>query len=178
MMETKKFECSGCGSCCNKILINYVNKPLNIIAGLCLRPDEVELFASHKTKIFPYIALQRDNWSEPKIIMYQMIVEPCPHLNIEKNICTIYKTRPNICRMYPFSIEEKGLSIEKTCTYSKENINKSSFGNIKITYPKDVHHALLNHHNKFIGIENKLRSDKKLNLLIFDFENNVWVKRV
>ncbi len=177
-METKKFECLGCGFCCKKILINYVNGELNITAGLCLHPDEVKLFASHKTKIAPYIALQRENWPEPKIIMYQMVTEPCPHLNTEQNICTIYKKRPVICRMYPFSIEEKGLSIENTCTYSKENINKSSFGNIKITYPKDVHHALLNHHNKFIGFENKLKSDKKLNLLIFDFENNVWIKRV
>ena len=177
-METKKFECSGCGYCCNKILIDYVNGELNITAGLCLRLDEVKLFASHKTKILPYIALHMENWPKPKIIMYQMVVEPCPHLNTEKNRCIIYKNRPVVCRMYPFSIEENGLSIENNCTFSKENIDKSNFGNVKITYPKDVYHALLNHHNKFIEIENKLKSDNKLNLLIFDFKNNVWIKRV
>ena len=175
-MKHLKFECLRCGSYCKKIIINNVTKKRNIKVGLCLQPKERKLFRSHnETKIFPYIGLQRENWPEPKIIMYQMVSEPCPLLNTKTNLCTIYDKRPLICRSFPFSFDVSGLSIENNCTFSKKNIKKSDFGEIDIIMPGNQKNALINLYNLFAKFERELKLDKKLTPLLFDFEKKIWL---
>ena len=171
-METINFKCLQCGSCCKQIVIETDDETNNISVGMCLRPKEVKLFKAYKeTEIVPYIGLQRENWTKTKIIMWQMITEPCPLLDKKTNLCLNYENRPVICKCYPFSIEQNGLSIENHCTYCELNVH----GVVNIIKEPSQNSALVIQHNMFKRLENMLNSDKKTTGVIFDFKKKIWL---
>lgn len=177
-MTHVKFECMKCGSCCKRILTDHICGTKNTKFGLCLSPKEVKIFDFHKeTEIVPYIGLQRENWPKTKVIFYQMISEPCPLLNPETNLCTAYNKRPNICRAYPFLIDDGEILIENNCKFRQVHLNYIDVGRVDIIKGANQNRANLNLYNMFKSIENKLNSDRKITCVIFDFENDVWLTK-
>lgn len=171
----KKFNCTLCGYCCRNILINVDD---NLSVGLCLRPEERKIFNEYPdTDIKPYIGLERKGSQEIKVICYQMITEPCPLLNVKTNRCTDYENRPMICREYPFTPMENGVTVESNCSSIKSQFKDIEFGKTEIIMNQDIKNALANQYTFFINISNELLKDNKLRAYIYDFNNDVWLSK-
>jgi len=167
---TPKFSCLSCGSCCRRIVIK---DPVEIIkaVGLCLRPEERDCFEQHpETKIVPYIGIKRKNVPKIKVLLYQMVSEPCPMLDIETNQCTIYDKRPMMCRAYPFILIDEKTGIENNCTSIKPFMKTVKFGETEIEMGLEQRLALIEQVNLF---ENIGKSGGVP--LIFDYVNKTWI---
>ncbi len=98
-------KCARCGDCCSKI---YVNHKKGIIK------DE-EIFLRLK-KLHPFYTfleiIDKDN---------NGLVFKCNKFDKKKNICTIHKFRPTICRRYPSEeiLKMHGVMSEKCGFYFK-----------------------------------------------------------
>lgn len=144
-------------------------------AGLCLLPGESRIFKSFPGSVIPYIGLQRDGRSKIKIISRQMIVEPCPLLNLETNQCTNYEKRPTACKGYPFTYLRDNLSLESKCSYVQSIDTEIEYGKTEIVPGFGQEAAALDLSRYYFNIGQKLLADKKLKLLIFDCVKKEWV---
>jgi Fe-S-cluster containining protein len=96
-MKTINFVCINCGDCCRNLL---ERTPMFGTRGLYLQKNETHLFPAEHLK--PMYALSKGK-SRPRpgeIFAYQLYLNNCPHL--QDNKCSIYSTRPMICRSFPF----------------------------------------------------------------------------
>lgn len=86
-MSEQEFSCQCCGNCCVSILRMTPFGQL----GMFLKPQEIDLFPSDTIEpMYRY---------GDKVIVYQMIREPCP--NYVDKLCAVYPRRPQACRAYP-----------------------------------------------------------------------------
>jgi Fe-S-cluster containining protein len=99
-LKVIKFACTKCGVCCNKIIMKTELGQ----TGMYLQVDERHLFPPASIKPMYAVGLKGRARPRPKkIVAYQFAAEPCPHYD-EKVGCTIYDTRPNICRSFPLEV--------------------------------------------------------------------------
>ena len=93
----KKTDCLSCGNCCRFLGPLITNKDIDKIAkALRIKPSEV---------IDKYLRID-----EEKDFVFKNM--PCPFLK-DKNICSIYDSRPNACREYPHTDQKKFYQIFK-----------------------------------------------------------------
>jgi Fe-S-cluster containining protein len=95
MDQAGNFECRRCAVCCRSLL----ESKEGILRGLPLTDKETKLFTSKV--IAPKLALGGEK--PENIILYQLIVNCCPHLN-EKNECQVYVKRPLMCQSFPIVV--------------------------------------------------------------------------
>ena len=167
-----EFTCKSCGACCRRIVIK---EPVDIIkaVGLCLRPKERDLFKQHpETIIVPYIGLKHNN--KIKVLLYQMVSEPCPLLDPETNLCTIYDIRPMICRAYPFILISGNVGIESKCTDAKSILKNVIFGETEVEMGITQRLALIEQVQLFEKIR-ELNNNNNTMLLMFDYINENWI---
>ncbi|MBC2746220.1 MAG: YkgJ family cysteine cluster protein [ANME-2 cluster archaeon] len=171
---TNQFKCQSCGACCRRIIVEGPG-PIKISAGLCIRPKERAVFKSYPdTVILPYIGLKRQGRPETKIIVYQMVSEPCPLLDQKTNKCKDYKNRPMVCREYPFSITKDSVSIENNCSYVHSDLGFVKYGTTEINMGSVQKTALFEQFKLFSDLINKQLTDPKLDILIFDCKKREW----
>jgi Fe-S-cluster containining protein len=92
-----------CGQCCSHLRIGDEK------AGLTLFPEEVYLFPEKTVR--PHYG---KGVSQPSIIFtYQHTENVCVHL--KNNMCSIYDTRPLMCRSFPVKIGANGFRFSKGC---------------------------------------------------------------
>lgn len=169
-----EFNCLSCGSCCRRIQIKDEVDFLTAV-GLCLRLEERELFKHHpETIIHPYIGIKRKGQSKVKVLLYQMVSEPCPLLDLETNRCTVYDSRPMICRAYPFILIKNQIGIEDNCTSTKPFMENVVFGETEIEIGDTQRFAMIEQVKLFKHIQNML--NKNMEILIFDFTTETWIK--
>lgn len=169
------FNCLMCGSCCHRTLI--YEDGLNL--GVNLLPNEKKLFKSYPDAIIPYFGYHKKGHQKIKILSYQMIIKPCPMLDIKTNHCKIYDNRPLVCRAYPFSTVSNGVSFEINCSFYKKyikNLTDTKFesNNIKIG---GVQYAAVNEITGwFTEMEKQLPSRKNIIFLFFDAKLKKWMR--
>ena len=98
-------KCNRCGDCCSKIYVNHKKDTIKTI-------EEFEKLKNlHPFYTFLEV-VDKDN---------NGLVFKCNKFDKEKNICTIHKFRPGICRRYPSEIILKmnGVMSEKCGFYFK-----------------------------------------------------------
>lgn len=166
-----KFKCMNCGDCCRRILINHKN----LTIGLCLLPNEVKLFKSFPGSVLPYIGLKKIDSSEIEILNYQMVIEPCPLLDLNTNQCDKYKKRPTVCKEYPFSVLLDGISLENKCSSVKSNFNNVEYGKTAIDAGIVQKKAMIKMSRQYFDTGERLQSDKDLRLMILDCEKQEWI---
>jgi Fe-S-cluster containining protein len=88
----KGFNCIRCGECCKNLSIPQSN-------GLSLFPWEKRLFPQEKVKLHLGYGTSPDS-SDFRVFLYKYIGHSCEKLEGER--CTIYQSRPLVCRSYPF----------------------------------------------------------------------------
>lgn len=169
----KGFVCLACGSCCRRITVD--KSEFGISAGLCLMPEERKLFKSYPGSFVPYIGLQKVGRQKISIVLYQMIIEPCPLLDPDTNLCINYENRPTICRAYPFSIISDGLSVEQRCQYIQTHFSNAEYGKSKILAGADQITGMRKMSVRIQSIANKPLTNKKINCLIFDYKKRQWM---
>ena len=166
-----KFTCQSCGSCCRRIIIKDQVDIIKAI-GLCLKPEERDLFKQHKeTNIVPYIGFKRKNKAKINILLYQMVSEPCPLLDLETNLCTIYDKRPMMCKAYPFILISGKVGIEDKCTDVKSFLKNVVFGKTEVEMGTTQRLALIEQINLFENI-GKLNNNQPL---IYDYIRKSWI---
>lgn len=102
MDKKNEYECNQCADCCRLAVSEYSYEQLKQRAGRGdkFASDFVSVFVPYKTEeeakaVNPeYFELLNKLVEDNKIYYYY-----CPKL--EGNLCSIYDTRPNICREYP-----------------------------------------------------------------------------
>lgn len=166
-----KFNCLKCGDCCRRIVINQQN----MTVGLCLLPNEVKLFKSFPGSVLPYIGLKKIDSTEIEIVNYQMVIDPCPLLDLITNQCKKYKKRPTICKEYPFSALFDGLSLENSCSSVKLNYNDVECGKTKINAGIVQKKAMIKLSRHYFNTGQKLQADKDLRLFILDCKKQEWI---
>lgn len=173
-----EFNCLSCGSCCRRILIKDAVDFLQVV-GLCLRPEERELFKHHpETIIHPYIGIKRRGQSKVNVLLYQMVSEPCPLLDQETNLCTIYDERPMICRAYPFILIKNQIGIENNCTSTKPFMENVVFGETEIEMGDTQRFAMIEQLRLFKNIQDKLKTNQNMEIFIFDFTTGTWINEL
>lgn len=57
------------------------------------------------------------SWNEQKILTYQMVNKDCEFLDGKTNRCTIYNSRPLVCRSYPIQckLPQTNMEIDLDC---------------------------------------------------------------
>ncbi|MGP8322437.1 MAG: YkgJ family cysteine cluster protein [Methanosarcinaceae archaeon] len=169
-----EFICQSCGSCCRRIVIKDPVYIINAV-GLCLKPEERDIFKQHpETIIVPYIGLKRKNKAKIKVLLYQMVSEPCPLLDKETNLCTVYDKRPMICRAYPFLLINNQIAIEDNCTSAKILMKKITFGETEIIEGNTQRLTLIEQVELFKNIENITKNNDAI-LLMYDYINKNWI---
>lgn len=106
-------ECVRCGRCCSHLRSGEGD------SGLTLFPDEIHLFP--EDKIRPHLA--RGVSSPVEIFTYQHTENVCIHL--VDNMCSIYESRPLMCRSFPVKIGEYGLRFSPGCKAVLNALRKS-----------------------------------------------------
>ena len=92
-----------CGQCCSHLRIGDEK------AGLTLFPDEIQLYPENTIR--PHYG---KGVIEPSsIFTYQHTENVCVHL--KDNKCSIYETRPLMCRSFPVKIGASGIRFSKGC---------------------------------------------------------------
>ena len=171
-----EFNCLSCGSCCRRILIKDEVELLPVV-GLCLKPDERKLFKKHtETTIHPYIGIKRKGQSKVNVLLYQMVSEPCPLLDLETNRCTVYDSRPMICRAYPFILIKDQIGIENNCTSTKPFMENVVFGETEIEMGDTQRFAMIEQVQLFKNIQNML--NKNMVIFLFDFTTGTWINEL
>lgn len=94
--EFEKTDCLTCANCCKTTSPIFTNK-------------DIERIAKHfKMKVLDfttqYLELDADNF-------YVLKTAPCAFLDLNDNMCTIYKVRPKACSEYPHTNRRKFIQI-------------------------------------------------------------------
>jgi Fe-S-cluster containining protein len=86
-----KVDCLACGACCRSYSPRFKQPDIKRIAKR-LRMKEGDL-------VQQYLRLDEDN-------DYVVKASPCPFLDLEDNMCSIYEDRPSDCRRFPYTDED------------------------------------------------------------------------
>ncbi|MCW4009525.1 MAG: YkgJ family cysteine cluster protein [Candidatus Bathyarchaeota archaeon] len=92
MNDPADFECSRCATCCR----NLLEDSGKMLRGLPLTEAETQLYPAEI--VAPKLGVGITG--PDKVILYQLNVNCCPHLN-QQNQCKIYAKRPLMCRSFP-----------------------------------------------------------------------------
>lgn len=170
-----RFKCLECGDCCR----NIVREVDGVSAGLWLQPTERVLFHAFPGSVVPYLGLQRVGKKKIKNIGYQMVQGPCPLLDPDTNRCKEYESRPNMCRSYPFSFNEQGLSVDRQCSYILSVAGGIEYGKTEM-WCGSVQDTAVKETMWFFGSVKKLMIEQleahdRLNFLVFDCKKQEWI---
>ncbi len=112
-------DCSGCDASCCK---NLVKERRNLKVGLFLLAPEKRELAELATKKGLEVDIQplhylETSLGEQKILTYQMVNKDCEFLDKKANKCTIYNSRPLVCRSYPIQckLPHTNMEIDLDC---------------------------------------------------------------
>jgi len=92
MDQPNVFECRRCATCCRGLL----ESEEGISRGLPLTDKETKLFPSEIVAPKLAVGVEKPEF----VILYQLTVNCCPHINNENN-CQIYSVRPLMCQSFP-----------------------------------------------------------------------------
>lgn len=140
------FQCKRCGTCCRNLLEDI----RGIKRGLILTAKEASLF--HSEMISPSLGI---GMSKPKIIIiYQLNVNTCPHIN-NKNECLIYDKRPLMCKAFPY---ESGNFSNKCTVFSYRKVGQF--------------------YSDFVPSEHQIDASEKLNRYIWNRFRKYFIKGI
>lgn len=112
-------DCSGCEAFCCK---NLVKERRDLKVGLFLLAHEKRELAELATKKGLEVEIQplhylETSLGEQKILTYQMVSKDCEFLDKNANKCTIYDSRPLVCRSYPVQckLPQTNMEIDLYC---------------------------------------------------------------
>ncbi|MFB0563331.1 MAG: YkgJ family cysteine cluster protein [Candidatus Lokiarchaeia archaeon] len=112
-------DCSGCEASCCK---NLVKERRDLKVGLFLLVHEKRKLAELATKMGLEVDIRplhylETSLDEQKILTYQMVNKDCEFLDREANKCTIYDSRPLVCRSYPIQckLPHTNMEIDLDC---------------------------------------------------------------
>jgi Fe-S-cluster containining protein len=112
-------DCSGCEAFCCK---NLVKERRDLKVGLFLLAHEKRELVELATKKGLEVEIQplyylETSLGEQKILTYQMVNKDCEFLDKNANKCTIYDSRPLVCRSYPVQckLPQTNMEIDLDC---------------------------------------------------------------
>ena len=96
-------ECEKCGRCCSNLRIGDEE------SGLTLFPEEIHMFPEETIR--PHLG--KGESSPIEIFSYQHTENIC--VNLKDNLCSVYESRPLMCRSFPVKIGVNGLTFSHGC---------------------------------------------------------------
>jgi Fe-S-cluster containining protein len=170
-----QFKCLECGTCCREI-VRIVD---GVSAGLWLQPIERRIFHAFPGSVVPYLGLKRDGRAKIENIGYQMVQGPCPLLDPDTNRCKEYGSRPIMCRSYPFSFNEQGLSVDRRCNYIQSVAGGIEYGKTEMRCGFVQDNAVIESKRFYDSLQQlmieHLKIHDRLNLLIYDCLKKDWI---
>ncbi len=149
-----KFSCNGCGWCCKNFgdlgwlpVYNWEKEFLETKAkerGISLKFVPVDLILDKRT-------------NSAICFQFGMKNEPCPFLTTD-NKCSIYESRPLVCRAYPLA--------QEVLLRDPPKFDLSSFGHCENL---DVKELMIKHFGVIEGIENKMKKSEMVRKYIEAF---------
>ncbi len=123
---TVQFRCHNCGHCCTDVVCRpTVRDAVRIAAATGLDPDEfIELRSEDE---IDGVDASDPTWLECGGERYLMVLRHvrgrCYFMRTRKaqSVCTIYETRPALCRLFPFKLQQtrsgefKGFTLHDDC---------------------------------------------------------------
>lgn len=106
------FQCRRCGNCCRELKDQLMLEPLDAYNLACLLRDRGE--ASSIDDVYTRYA--HPDMLEGRLPIYLMNTEGPDHacVFLKDGRCTVYESRPCVCRIYPFSVRpgQRGKTFE------------------------------------------------------------------
>jgi Fe-S-cluster containining protein len=103
----KEVSCLGCANCCKTMTPTWKKTELKKVAAF--------VNMTYEDYYEKYIKVDEDNGDLVNKI------QPCQHLNMKTNMCSVYEIRPHDCRHFPHFIRKDFLDQTKVYT---ENLHR------------------------------------------------------